>query len=63
MRTNGVPFFTSHEGQTRFSFRLAAAIQAIESGCECIDADLLSDELVTHNLVSISDRRARRATG
>jgi hypothetical protein len=41
----------------------AAAIQAIESGCERIDADLLSDELVTHNLVSISDRRVRRTTG
>ena len=25
VRTNGVPIFTSHEGQTRFSFRLAAA--------------------------------------
>ena len=41
----------------------AAAIQAIESGCERIDADLLSDELVTHNLISISDRRVRRTTG
>lgn len=40
----------------------AAAIQAIESGRERIEVDLLSDDLVTQNLVSISDRRARRAT-
>jgi hypothetical protein len=40
----------------------AAAIQAIESGRERIDADLLSEGLLTHNLVSISDRRTRRAT-
>jgi hypothetical protein len=42
MRTNGVPFFTSHEGQTRFSLS-GPLIQAIEFGCERIDADLLSD--------------------
>jgi len=27
MRTNGVPFFTSHEGQTRFSFRHAIRVE------------------------------------
>ena len=40
VRTNGVPIFTSHEGQTDFHFASRPLIQAIESGCERIDADL-----------------------
>jgi len=40
----------------------AAASEAIQSGRECIEADLLTDALAAHALVSISERRARRAT-
>lgn len=40
-----------------------AAIRAIESGSERIDAADLTDDLVAHTLVSISDRRNRRVTG
>lgn len=41
----------------------AAAIRAIESGLEHIDTATLTDDLATHTLVSISDRRSRRVTG
>ena len=37
-----------------------AAVRAIESGRERIEADLLNEELLTHSLVSISDRHVRR---
>jgi hypothetical protein len=37
----------------------AIAIQAGECGCERIGANWFSDEVVTHNLVSISDHRPR----
>jgi hypothetical protein len=40
-----------------------AAIRAIESGAERIDTESLTDDLATHTLVSISDRRSRRVTG
>jgi hypothetical protein len=41
----------------------AAAIRAIENGTERISSESLTDDLATHTLVSISDRRSRRATG
>jgi hypothetical protein len=37
-----------------------AAVRAIESGRERIETDLLNEELLTHSLVSISDRHVRR---
>jgi len=37
-----------------------AAVQAIASGGERIELETLSEEVVTANLVSISDRRMRR---
>ena len=37
-----------------------AAVGAIESGRDRIEADLLNEELLTHSLVSISDRHVRR---
>lgn len=51
------------DGITVRIFRLieTAAIQAIESGKERIDLDSLSDHIVTETLVSISERRLRRA--
>lgn len=53
------------EGITVRIFRLieVAAIQAIESGKECIDLNSLSDHVVTETLVSISERRSRRPVG
>jgi hypothetical protein len=39
----------------------AAAVHAIESGRERIEIDLLSEELISHSLVSISERRLRRS--
>lgn len=53
------------DGITVRIFRLieTAAIQAIESGKERIDLDSLSDQIVTETLVSISERRSRRAAG
>jgi hypothetical protein len=38
----------------------AAAIDALASGRERIDLELLPDELATTSLVAISDRRTRR---
>lgn len=38
----------------------SAAVQAIESGRERIEIDLLNEALLAHSLVSISDRHARR---
>ena len=38
-----------------------AAVQAIATGGEQIELDTLSEEAVTASLVSISDRRLRRA--
>jgi hypothetical protein len=53
VRTNGVPIFTSHEAKPDFHFASRPLIQAIQSGCERIDADLSAMSLVvTHNLVS-----------
>ena len=40
----------------------AAAIEALATGRERIDLDLLTDELATTSLVAISDRRTRRPT-
>jgi hypothetical protein len=40
----------------------AAAIEALATGRERIDLDLLTDELATTTLVAISDRRTRRPT-
>jgi hypothetical protein len=40
-----------------------AAIEAIKSGEERISVSLLKEELVTESLVSIADRRTRRASG
>jgi hypothetical protein len=53
------------DGVTVRIFRLieAAAIQAIMRGKECIDLDSFSDQVVTETLVSISERRSRRAVG
>jgi hypothetical protein len=53
VRTNGVPIFTSHEAKPDFHFASRPLIQAIQYGCERIDADLSAMSLVvTHNLVS-----------
>jgi hypothetical protein len=41
----------------------AAAIEAVRSGEERITLSLLKEELVTESLVSIADRRTRRASG
>jgi hypothetical protein len=41
----------------------AAAIEAIRSGEERIGLSLLKEDLVTESLVSIADRRVRRASG
>jgi hypothetical protein len=41
----------------------AAAIRAIESGAERIGSESITDDLATHTLVSISDRRSRKVTG
>jgi hypothetical protein len=41
----------------------AATAQAIKSGRECIEPEVLTDELANDTLVSISDRRNRRTTG
>lgn len=41
----------------------AAAVQAVKSGREYIETDVLTDELTIATLVSISDRRSRRAAG
>jgi hypothetical protein len=41
----------------------AAAVQAIRSGRERIDLASFRDDLVLQTLVSISDRRSRRASG
>ena len=51
------------DGITVRIFRLieTAAVRAIENGKECIDLDFLSDHVVTQTLVSISERRSRRA--
>jgi Bacterial TniB protein len=51
------------DGITVRIFRLieTAAVRAIENGKECIDLDSLSDHVVTQTLVSISERRSRRA--
>jgi hypothetical protein len=38
----------------------AAAIQAIEKEHELINLQMLTDDLTTETLVSISDRRTRR---
>ena len=38
----------------------AAAIQAIEKEHELINLQMLTDDLTTETLVSISDRRSRR---
>jgi len=40
-----------------------AALRSIENGRERIDLESLTDDLMAHTLVSISDRRSRRATG
>jgi hypothetical protein len=40
----------------------AAAIDALTSGRERIDLELLTDALATTTLVAISDRRTRRPT-
>ena len=41
----------------------AAAIRAITTGRERIDLELLTDDLATASLVSIAERRTRRAAG
>jgi hypothetical protein len=41
----------------------AAARQAIKCGSEYIETNLITDELATATLVSISDRRTRRVAG
>jgi hypothetical protein len=40
-----------------------AAMRGIETGRERIDIESLSEDLTTHTLVSISDRRSRRVAG
>jgi len=53
------------DGITGRIFRLieTAAIEAIESGKECIELDALSGATVTETLVSLSERRSRRKVG
>jgi hypothetical protein len=50
------------EGMTSRVCRVleAAAIHAIETGRERIDVDVLTDDLATATLVSITDRQSRR---